>query len=367
MKKFMTMALLAVSLFTVSTKVEARTEMATLPKFDVTLNGVKADNTTSEYPLIVYKDITYFPMTYYTSRFLGLETAWDLNAGLSVNKTGVSGKYEFYNTGVKNQNSFMVNVPSFPIRVNGNAINNQAEQYPLLIFRDVTYFPMTWRFSVDNFGWDYEFTPQKGLVINSNNTKTPTPATPTWTDVSKNEYYNGYYYVIKTNGTDYRLFKEATVGKDSKMVSNMDIRTFNRNGDKLIFVSGSGFYSYDLKTGKIVKEASVDGNVQQGASDMFVMGGKVYYLDTDKRVAAAGATMLNRGGSLEKHFTSGDLTVLVYVPNTGANRSEVYDKSGKLIYVTSYEVTEVKKTDTLLDIVMKDQYGMQMRATQVVR
>ena len=34
-----------------------------LPAFDVTLNGIKADSVQSQYPFLVYKDITYVPMT----------------------------------------------------------------------------------------------------------------------------------------------------------------------------------------------------------------------------------------------------------------------------------------------------------------
>lgn len=55
---------------------------AKLPAFNITLNGVKIQNDIRLYPFIVYNDITYFPMTYYDSRFLGLETEWDTVTGL---------------------------------------------------------------------------------------------------------------------------------------------------------------------------------------------------------------------------------------------------------------------------------------------
>jgi hypothetical protein len=44
----------------------------TLPGFTVTLNGHMVENQYREYPLLVYKGITYFPMTWYDSRLLGL-------------------------------------------------------------------------------------------------------------------------------------------------------------------------------------------------------------------------------------------------------------------------------------------------------
>ena len=43
----------------------------TLPTFKVTLNQYEMENKYNQYPLIVYKDITYFPMTYHYADFLG--------------------------------------------------------------------------------------------------------------------------------------------------------------------------------------------------------------------------------------------------------------------------------------------------------
>ena len=36
----------------------------------VTLNGQVIDNKTAKYPLLIYSNITYFPMTYHLSRFM---------------------------------------------------------------------------------------------------------------------------------------------------------------------------------------------------------------------------------------------------------------------------------------------------------
>lgn len=143
-----------------------------LPGFPVTLNGTKVNNDYSKYPLIVYKNITYFPMTYSDCRFLGLESDWKGNtAGLSVNATGVTAAYQPYQTSVKNGKSYTAKIPGFPIQVNGKAVDNSREEYPLLSFRDVTYFPMTWKYGAGEFGWDYSFDNQKGLVIDSDNIK----------------------------------------------------------------------------------------------------------------------------------------------------------------------------------------------------
>lgn len=138
-----------------------------LPAFDVILNGLSIENKTSQYPLIVYKDITYFPMTYYDSRFLGLESIWNSSTGLTIAKTGISWKYHKYQAVVPNNNICLAKTAPFNIKVNGKNIDNSKEEYPLLIFRNITYFPLTWRFAVEEFGWEYSFDREKGLVITS--------------------------------------------------------------------------------------------------------------------------------------------------------------------------------------------------------
>lgn len=140
-----------------------------LPSFKVTINGEETNNIYSQYPLITYKDITYFPMTYDGCRYLGLETKWDEKNGLEINKTNVSYPYNKYTSKTKNTGTYYATTPKFNIKINGKAINNQQEEYPLLVFRDVTYFPLTWKYGVEEFGWDYHFDSVNGLVIKSQN------------------------------------------------------------------------------------------------------------------------------------------------------------------------------------------------------
>jgi len=116
----------------------ADTVQVTLPSFSVTLNGQTNGNEYSRYPLIVYKNITYFPMKV---------------------------------TGSKNAKTQTAKLADGKITVNGKVIDNSQEEYPLLVFRDVTYFPLTWRFAVNEFGWDYRFDQQAGLVIGNDKVK----------------------------------------------------------------------------------------------------------------------------------------------------------------------------------------------------
>ncbi|GEM_PF-942202 len=155
--------------------------IVTLPTFDVSLNGQHTTSAYRKYPLIVYKNITYFPMTYYDARLLGLSTKWNKVDGLAVNKNE-DYFYEYVNelNADKNANKQTAKIITSKIKVNGKEIDNTKEPYPLLLFRDVTYFPLTWRFAVDEFGWQYSFDKTNGLIISNDNVIMKNPNTYNW-------------------------------------------------------------------------------------------------------------------------------------------------------------------------------------------
>jgi hypothetical protein len=169
----------------------------TIPAFPVTLNGLSLgnkdrDNTYfwkntlaaseyyqsnydidyARYPFIVYRDITYFPMTYYQSNLLNLNTSWTAESGLVITKGNPeTHKLFMFETPISNRNSRIqaATIVDSRVTVNGKVIDNSNEPYPLLLFRDVTYFPMTWRFAVEEFGWSYTFDNTAGLSIKADN------------------------------------------------------------------------------------------------------------------------------------------------------------------------------------------------------
>ena len=133
--------------------------------FDVRLNGVLIQNVVNQYPLIVYKDITYFPMTFADSRFLGVQTMWTSKDGLSIT-IGGTGDYRVYDTHINDMSkTFKARVITNPIMVNG--IARIGGEYPFLSFRDVAYFPLTWEYAVTEFGWKYTWNKETGLSIQS--------------------------------------------------------------------------------------------------------------------------------------------------------------------------------------------------------
>ena len=209
MKKIFIMIMLAIMLLATTTYAENTTAYS--PTFNVSFNGQIIESDYRQFPLIVYKDITYVPMTYYDCRYLGLTTNWDNDTRtLSINKENITCAYRDYKQESANENIFLPTVCDFNIIVNNKKIDNFAEEYPLLTFRDVTYFPLTWRFAVEEFGWEYSFDSESGLVINSSNPHTEIIKLP---DISGSAAFDGeYYYYNGKAGEDnvvYAAFHET--------------------------------------------------------------------------------------------------------------------------------------------------------------
>ncbi|MEF3303493.1 DUF5050 domain-containing protein [Paenibacillus sp. GYB003] len=179
----------------------------TLPDFTVKLNGHSVDNRYRDYPLLVYRDITYFPMTWYDSRLLGLEATWSPDDGLSINQHSVTSSYVPYKTERRNASAYAAKILGSAVTINGRTIDNTNEEYPLLNFRDVTYFPLTWRFAHDAFGWDYEWSDTDGLRITSRNPRLQTVDLPAYAGENDIALFNGYYYFVETIDTTNHVYR----------------------------------------------------------------------------------------------------------------------------------------------------------------
>ncbi|MEA1962155.1 MAG: hypothetical protein U9N81_12960 [Bacillota bacterium] len=138
----------------------------TIPSFQVTVNDRTVDSTQLQYPLIVYNDITYFPLTWKWCRELGLASSYTNEDGLYIaNYTSESqdtlddGSYQAAGT------QYTAVIPIYPVYINGQQIDNNKEEYPLLNFRNITYFPLTWRFVADEFGWDESWSNTSGYKL----------------------------------------------------------------------------------------------------------------------------------------------------------------------------------------------------------
>lgn len=165
-KKKSVLMLLLLGLLVWATPAYAKNVSVQVPTFPVEINDVVYDNQHATYPLLVYQDVTYFPMTYRMTRSMGLITAWDNTQGLYIAQHREDTTLtEEMNSKNKLGGKYTASIANYPIKVNSWSIDNGKEPYPLLNFRGVTYFPLSWRYAHDEFGWDIKWDAKTGLQV----------------------------------------------------------------------------------------------------------------------------------------------------------------------------------------------------------
>ncbi|RRD93646.1 hypothetical protein EII17_11935 [Clostridiales bacterium COT073_COT-073] len=140
-----------------------------VPNFPVHLNGFAVPDNT-QYPLLVYKGITYVPLTQELANLLNLTVVWNPHVSSlyviadPTPKSNLSGLSE----GTVNNKTkrFYAKDADYPVYVNEQPIDRT---YPALNCQDITYFPLTWAIAVEQLGWSYSFDSVTGLTINSQN------------------------------------------------------------------------------------------------------------------------------------------------------------------------------------------------------
>ena len=140
-----------------------------IPDYEFIIEDTSFYYQDSEYPILSYKDITYFPMTYEYCRLLDVSTAWVDGEGLFIASHPSSfNETPSYPT-AKNTKYSKAVIPTYDIWVNGKKIDQKSEEYPLFNYRGVTYFPLTWRFGTEEFYWNIDFKEgeNRSLTINS--------------------------------------------------------------------------------------------------------------------------------------------------------------------------------------------------------
>lgn len=144
----------------------------------VTLNGQVIDNKNAKYPLLSYSNITYFPMTYHLSRFMGVETDWN-NASKSLNITAGGAQSAYVaEPGKAPRGSVSVTLPSYKVYINSALSNDVDDTWPIFNYNGVTYFPLTFRYAYESFGWGYQWDAENGLRIDTTSAPAHVPTEP---------------------------------------------------------------------------------------------------------------------------------------------------------------------------------------------
>lgn len=237
-KRILLMCILCMILF--STVSYAKSAAVTIPEFLITVNGQAMESKYNQYPLLLYKDITYVPMEYDYARFLGIKANWYQESRGYGNKSvlfvGVAEEQakelKIISTKTSNQKRCTATVAEYGLALNTinpkKYLNNQKEEYPILNFRGVTYFPLTWRFAVEEFGWEYSYDKKSGLRIESGH-----PFRPVISDKVIGTT------LPRATGMDYYYGKEYYVGYPTT--------TFDNNYKIVIRKRGQSECEYSLK------------------------------------------------------------------------------------------------------------------------
>ncbi|WP_158606525.1 DUF5050 domain-containing protein [Paenibacillus ginsengarvi] len=262
---------------------------AALPAFPVFLNGTPVDNVHSLYPLLVYKGITYFPMTWEYAQALGLATSWNEQTGLAIDKQAQS---EAWTQALKPEPNVIsgeaARFAEFPVRVNGKSIDNNKEPYPLLLFRNITYFPMTWRFTHDEFGWETSWDPVNGFrVVTAQQEGGSQPATE-----SDNFNLNSsgqlavagdwmYYNPNNSYGHNY-LYKMKLDGSGKTKLTDDNAESIHVVGDWVYYTSRDKGANVQQGIYKVRTDGTERTKISDApASRITVDGDWIYYVDQE--------------------------------------------------------------------------------------
>ncbi len=230
MKKNLFVIIASLALSSAAFTVAADSVEVNIAPFDVYVNDIVVYSSYAQYPVITYKDVSYIPMTYDLAEKTGLNCGWDMEKGFYVFDGDT--RYEFIEDprpfGGYEYNPFDGNysavVPQYDIYINGEKYDNNTAEYPLLNFRDITYFPLTydivhnelgWHILWDNENYKLEIDSDKyqnfrPYVVKSENGKTVLREQRAVYSTSINEYgdtrytleYNYYNMLVLDHATD---------------------------------------------------------------------------------------------------------------------------------------------------------------------
>lgn len=93
-----------------------------------------------------------------------------------------------------------ITIPSFEITINDKAVDSTRMQYPLIVYNGITYFPLTWRFVVDELGWDQSWNSASGFKLSTSGKVT---------EYSPGDHYHTPSVYTLENYRDYAIIEKV--------------------------------------------------------------------------------------------------------------------------------------------------------------
>lgn len=152
--------------------------------FPVRINDTIVNAQEDAYPVLMYNGITYLPLTYNMKQYIGLQAQYYnhdyihnlLFVGLDERVKSIYNNYPVTKTSL-NEFSSYADILDCLVTLNSNSSKtfkaNNIEKYPLLMYKDIIYLPLTWDICVEKLGWYYYYDSEKGLYIDTTIRKKP--------------------------------------------------------------------------------------------------------------------------------------------------------------------------------------------------
>ncbi len=190
---------------------ESKTVTVEIPGFPVTVNEVEYNSKYSEYPFLIYNDITYMPMTYDFARYMGLNIIFDTSAVFHkgemilniANGERTASELGQYLKEEENKVSYEAVIPDYHTYISFEKKEcDNSSLYPVFNFNGVTYIPLTWNITHTLLDWDYSFDNDRGLIINSEEAVRP------------NAISSKLFNRMGTSTNEYCLWEKCYLGYD---------------------------------------------------------------------------------------------------------------------------------------------------------
>lgn len=134
----------------------------------IILNGDMVFNKFIKYPMLEYKNVTYYPLTSDNCRMLGISLQWSDVTGLKLDKSmsSVDSIPQSYNMQMANTSRLVsAEIADFNIEINGKSVNNAGLEYPVLFKDNIAYLPLTWNMVANEFGGGIMWSEEYGLSV----------------------------------------------------------------------------------------------------------------------------------------------------------------------------------------------------------
>ncbi len=165
MKKVLILVCLLIVMFSAASAEAAENADfdVTIVKFPVDVNYINFYEQLQKYfkyPMFLYDDITYFPLTYSNMIVTGLDMQIDgTEIFLSCEKNVVPKRYatvdDEYLDSPFDGDYLVAGASPFELNVNGEKYDDK--EYPILFYKDMVYIPLTWDLIKNKLAWDFEF------------------------------------------------------------------------------------------------------------------------------------------------------------------------------------------------------------------